>query len=194
MIEPAVASSDATNIETSIRRDGDHYVINAANWWSSGVAIRAAHHDVMGKTDRPAEASAAVADPGATDNQVSRWRRCCRGSLRRRAAWPCQVSDNVRSRRQHAARRGQGFEIAQGRLVPAASITACAPSARRRGAGEVVKRLVVGTAFGKKIIEYRSGSSASPEPAPYRDEPAAVLKAADMMDKVGNKDAQLRSP
>jgi alkylation response protein AidB-like acyl-CoA dehydrogenase len=42
MTEPQVASSDATNVETSIRRDGDHYVINGRKWWSSGRAIRAA--------------------------------------------------------------------------------------------------------------------------------------------------------
>ena len=42
MTEPLVASSDATNIETSIKRDGDHYVINGRKWWSSASATRAA--------------------------------------------------------------------------------------------------------------------------------------------------------
>src|SRR3979490_1459919 len=52
MTEPAVASSDATNIETSIARDGDHYVINGRKWWSSGVAApRRKIATVMGKTD-----------------------------------------------------------------------------------------------------------------------------------------------
>ena len=64
MTEPAVASSDATNIETSIRRDGDHYVINGRKWWSSGAGdTRCKVLIVMGKTDPTArEARAAVAD------------------------------------------------------------------------------------------------------------------------------------
>src|SRR5437763_1887916 len=52
MTEPAVASSDATNIETSIERDGDHDVINGRKWWSSGVGDpRCKIAIVMGKTD-----------------------------------------------------------------------------------------------------------------------------------------------
>ncbi|HWU12864.1 MAG TPA: acyl-CoA dehydrogenase family protein, partial [Caulobacter sp.] len=52
MTEPAVASSDATNIETRIERDGDHYVINGRKWWSSGVGDpRCKVAIVMGKTD-----------------------------------------------------------------------------------------------------------------------------------------------
>jgi acyl-CoA dehydrogenase len=52
MTEPAVASSDATNIESSIERDGDHYVINGRKWWSSGVGDpRCKIMILMGKTD-----------------------------------------------------------------------------------------------------------------------------------------------
>ena len=52
MTEPAVASSDATNIETRIERDGDHYVINGRKWWSSGVGDpRCKVAILMGKTD-----------------------------------------------------------------------------------------------------------------------------------------------
>ena len=52
MTEPEVASSDATNIATSIRRDGDHYVINGRKWWSTGVGDpRCKVAIVMGKTD-----------------------------------------------------------------------------------------------------------------------------------------------
>ena len=71
MTEPAVASSDATNIETSIKRDGDHYVINGRKWWSSGVGDpRCKVAIVMGKTDPSAAAPpAAVADPGAARHQ-----------------------------------------------------------------------------------------------------------------------------
>jgi acyl-CoA dehydrogenase len=52
MTEPAVASSDATNIECRIERDGDHYVINGTKWWSSGAGDpRCKVYIVMGKTD-----------------------------------------------------------------------------------------------------------------------------------------------
>ena len=67
MTEPAVASSDATNIQTRMERDGDHYVINGTKWWSSGVGDpRCAVAIVMGKTNpEGSRAFAAVADPGA---------------------------------------------------------------------------------------------------------------------------------
>ena len=57
MTEPAVASSDATNIEADIRRDGDSYVINGRKWWSSGVGDpRCKIAILMGKTDPTAAA------------------------------------------------------------------------------------------------------------------------------------------
>ena len=56
MTEPGVASSDATNIETTIRRDGDEYVVNGRKWWITGVADeRCEIFIVMGKTDIEAE-------------------------------------------------------------------------------------------------------------------------------------------
>ncbi|MSX02749.1 MAG: acyl-CoA dehydrogenase [Actinobacteria bacterium] len=59
MTEPDVASSDATNVETSIQRDGDHYVINGRKWWSSGAGRdRCKFSIVMGKTDPEARAHA----------------------------------------------------------------------------------------------------------------------------------------
>ena len=66
MTEPAVASSDATNIETRIERQGDHYVINGRKWWSSGVGDpRCKIMIVMGKnSSRRRPPQPAVADPG----------------------------------------------------------------------------------------------------------------------------------
>ncbi len=93
MTEPAVASSDATNIETSIKRDGDHYVINGRKWWSSGVGDpRCKIAIVMGKTDPDAAASlAAVADPGAAGRAGHQGRAHAAGvrlSTTRRTAMP----------------------------------------------------------------------------------------------------------
>ena len=68
MTEPAVASSDATNIEARIERDGDDYVINGRKWWTSGVGDpRCKILIFMGKTDpgEPRPLQAAVDDPGA---------------------------------------------------------------------------------------------------------------------------------
>src|SRR3546814_6537329 len=74
MTEPAVASSDATNIETRIERDGDDYVINGTKWWSSGAGDpRCKVAIVMGKTDFAAKRHAQqsmvlmpLAAPGVT--------------------------------------------------------------------------------------------------------------------------------
>ena len=66
MTEPAVASSDATNIQTSIVRDGGEYVINGRKWWISGAGDpRCRIYIVMGKTDPEAPKHSAVDDPGA---------------------------------------------------------------------------------------------------------------------------------
>ena len=93
MTEPAVASSDATNIETSIRRDGDHYVINGRKWWSSGVGDpRCKIAIVMGKTDPDAprhSQQSQILVP--LDAPGHRGRAHAAGvRLRRRAARPCR--------------------------------------------------------------------------------------------------------
>ena len=138
MTEPAVASSDATNIETCIERDGDHYVINGRKWWSSGVGDpRCKIVIVMGKTDPKAprhQQQSQIA--GAARRQGHQGREDAAGvRLRRRAARPRPgaARKRPRSRQQHPARRGQGVRDRAGTArVPAASITACAPSARPR--------------------------------------------------------------
>ena len=67
MTEPAVASSDATNIRSQIKRDGDHYVINGRKWWTSGAPDKRCKIMIfMGQTDPDGRAAQApVDDPGA---------------------------------------------------------------------------------------------------------------------------------
>ena len=67
MTEPAVASSDATNIRSSIKRDGDHYVINGRKWWTSGAPDKRCKIMIfMGQTDPDAPRS----------TSASRWCWC----------------------------------------------------------------------------------------------------------------------
>ena len=123
MTEPAVASSDATNIETSIVRDGDEYVINGRKWWSSGAMRPGCKvFIVMGKTDptaqRHAQQSMIIVPRDTPGVEIVR---------------PLQVFGSVDSPEGHAEIKltnvrvpvenmllgeGRGFEIAQGRLGP----------------------------------------------------------------------------
>ena len=199
MTEPAVASSDATNIETRIERDGDHYVINGRKWWSSGVGDpRCKIAILMGKTDPNApRASAAVADPGAARHQGHHGREDAAGvRLRRRAARPRPgaAGERPRSRQQNILLgEGRGFEIAQGRLGPGRIHHCMRTIGKAEEALEkMVKRLSSRTAFGKKIIEYSIWEQRIAEArTDIEMNRLLCLKAADMMDKVGNKTAQL---
>ena len=125
MTEPAVASSDATNIQSSIVRDGDEYVINGRKWWSSGArrsALQDLHLHGQDRSRQRRQAHAAVDDPGAA-RYAGRERSCatCRCSAtttRRTATWKsssrtcgCRSSNILLG-------EGRGFEIAQGRLGP----------------------------------------------------------------------------
>jgi acyl-CoA dehydrogenase len=199
MTEPAVASSDATNIETRIERDGDHYVINGRKWWSSGVGDpRCKIAIVMGKTDPNAPRhAAAVADPGAARHPGHHGREaCCRcsASTTRRTATPrccwrtcaCRPSNILLG-------EGRGFEIAQGRLGPGRIHHCMRTIGKAEEALEkMVKRLSSRTAFGKKIIEYSIWEQRIAEArTDIEMNRLLCLKAADMMDKVGNKTAQL---
>ena len=138
MTEPAVASSDATNIETRIEKDGDHYVINGRKWWSSGVGDpRCKIAILMGKTD-PKAAQA----PGSSRRSwfrstppASRSRRCCRCSattMRRTVTPRCCWKTFACRRRTSCSAKAAASRSRRAVSVRAASITACAPSARPR--------------------------------------------------------------
>ena len=112
MTEPKVASSDATNIESSIVRDGDHYVINGHKWWTLGhrrPALQDPHLHGQDRPEEPRPLQAAVDDPGAARHAGHQGApHADRVRLRRRAPRPRRgaVRERPRAGLQHAARRG----------------------------------------------------------------------------------------
>jgi acyl-CoA dehydrogenase len=198
MTEPAVASSDATNIETSIVRDGDDYVINGRKWWSSGVGDpRCKIAIVMGKTDptraRYEQQSQILVPLEAPGVKVARMLPVF-GYDEAPHGHADVILDNVRVPAGNLILgEGRGFQIAQGRLGPG-RIHHCM---RILGAAEVAlekmtRRLLSRVAFGKKIAEHSVWEQRIAE-ARIDVEMTRLLclKAADMMDKVGSKTAQL---
>ncbi len=198
MTEPNVASSDATNIETSIKREGDEYVINGTKWWSSGMGDpRCKIMIVMGKTDPNApkhQAQSQILVPadakGVTIEKmlpVFGFDDAPHGHARVRL-------ENVRVPVSNILLgEGRGFEIAQGRLGPGRIHHCMRTIGKAEEALEkMVRRLQSRTAFGKKIIEYSVWEERIAQArTDIEMNRLLCLKAADMMDKVGNKTAQL---
>jgi len=198
MTEPDVASSDATNIQTSIRRDGDGYVINGRKWWSSGVGDpRCKVAILMGKTDpdgsRHTQQSQILVPTDAPGFQVVRMLPVFGYDDAPHGHAEVVLRDVRVPRENLILGEGRGFEIAQGRLGPG-RIHHCM---RTIGAAEVglekmVERLLSRVAFGKRLSdqsvwEQRIGEAR----LDIEMSRLLCLKAANMMDKVGNKDAQL---
>jgi len=197
MTEPAVASADATNIECKIERDGDHYVINGRKWWSSGAGDpRCAVYIVMGKTDPNADVHAqqsmilVPADAeGVTIERhlpVFGYDDAPHGHMEIKL-------ENVRVPASNMLLgEGRGFEIAQGRLGPG-RIHDCMRTigAAERALELMIKRLMTREAFGKPVIKHSVWDSRIAQ-ARIDIESARLLtlKAAWMMDTVGNKVAR----
>ncbi|HWK01791.1 MAG TPA: acyl-CoA dehydrogenase family protein [Xanthobacteraceae bacterium] len=198
MTEPAVASSDATNIETSITKDGDHYIVNGRKWWSTGAGDpRCKIAIVMGKNDPKAERhkqqSQILVPFDAKGVKIVRMLPVF-GFDDAPHGHAEILLDHVRVPAANLILgEGRGFEIAQGRLGPG-RIHHCM---RTVGAAEaalekMVRRLSTRTAFGKKISEQSVWEQRIAE-ARIDIEMTRLLclKAADMMDKAGNKAAKL---
>jgi len=198
MTEPDTASSDATNIQTSIRRDGDHYVINGRKWWSSGVGDpRCKVAIVMGKTDpeapRHAQQTQILVPMDTPGIEVVRMLPVFGYDDAPHGHAEVVLRDVRVPVENVILGEGRGFEVAQGRLGPG-RIHHCM---RTIGAAEValekmVERLLSRVAFGKRLAdqsvwEQRIGEAR----LDIEMTRLLCLKAADMMDKAGNKAAQL---
>ncbi len=197
MTEPQVASSDATNIECSIKREGDEYVLNGRKWWSSGAGDpRCEIAIVMGKTDfeakRHAQQSMVLMELNAPGVEILRHLPVFGYDDAPHGHMEIQLT-NVRIPASNMLLgEGRGFEIAQGRLGPG-RIHHCMRTigVAEEALAKMVKRLQSRVAFGKTLSEHSVWEQRIAEARiDIESSRLLCLKAADMMDKVGNKAAQ----
>ena len=197
MTEPDVASSDATNIETSIRREGEEYVLNGRKWWSSGVGDpRCKIYIVMGKTAPGADVhhqQSQVLVPADTPGVKVVRMLPVFGFDDAPHGHAEVLLDNVRVPVGNMILgEGRGFEIAQGRLGPG-RIHHCMRTigVAERALELLCKRLMSRRAFGRRIIEFSVWEERIAN-ARIDIECARLLtlKAAWMMDVAGNKAAR----
>ena len=197
MTEPDVASSDATNIQTSIEKKGDHYLINGKKWWSSGAMNpKCKFFIVMGKSDKTAERhkqqSMIIVPANNPGVKILR---------------PLSVFGYMDSPHGHAEielknvkvpdqnlilGQGRGFEIAQGRLGPG-RIHHCMRliGAAQRTLEMMCKRVNEREAFGKKLKDYSSIRQDIAKSASEIEQARLLtFSAADNIDKNGIKRAK----
>jgi acyl-CoA dehydrogenase len=197
MTEPAVASSDATNIEASIVRSGDEYVINGRKWWSSGAGDpRCALYIVMGKTDPGAPAhrqqSMLLVPSAAQGIRVVRPLSVLGFDDAPHGHMEIELADVRVPVSSVLKGEGCGFEIAQGRLGPG-RIHHCMRliGLADRALGMMVRRLSSRVAFGAEIARQTVWQERIAESRCMIEQARLlVLKAAWLMDTVGNKVAR----
>jgi acyl-CoA dehydrogenase len=198
MTEPAVASSDATNIECLIKRDGDEYVINGRKWFTSGFSNeRCKIAIVMGKTDpdngnRHLQQSMILVPKDAPGLTIIR-NPTTFGYTDLPGGHPEILFDNVRVPAANILLgEGRGFEIAQGRLGPG-RIHHCMRfiGAAQRALELTCQRAESRTAFGVKLSEQGSlREDIAKSFCEIEQARLLTLMAADKMDREGNKEAR----
>ncbi|MDR2155302.1 MAG: acyl-CoA dehydrogenase family protein [Burkholderiaceae bacterium] len=197
MTEPTVASSDATNIECSIRREGSEYIINGRKWWSSGAGDpRCAIYIVMGKTDpnaaRHAQQSMILVPAGTPGVKIVRALTVFGQDDAPHGHMEIELKNARVPAENLLLGEGKGFAIAQGRLGPG-RIHHCMRSigAAERALELMCKRLNNRVAFGKAISTQGVWRERIAEARCMIEQARLLtLKAAYMMDTVGNKVAK----
>ena len=197
MTEPEVASSDATNIETSIIKDGDEYVINGRKWYTSGAMNENCKIlIVMGKTDTSAprhEQQSQILVPLDTKGVTVVRAMSAMGYLDEPIGHAEVLFENVRVPAENLILgEGRGFEIAQGRLGPGRihhcmRLIGCAQRALDMACERVEQRI----AFGQPLSKQQSvRESIAQMYCKIEQARLLTLKAADQMDRYGNKVAK----
>ena len=197
MTEPRVASSDATNIESSIRRDGDAYVLNGRKWWTSGAGSRHCRLFIfMGKTDveapRHRQQSMILVPRDTPGIRILRHLPVFGFDDAPHGHMEIDFKDVRVPAHNMLLGEGRGFEIAQGRLGPGRIHHAMRLiGVAERALEKMCRRVKVRTTFGRPIAEQSVTLERIAESRIRIDQARLlVYHAAWLMDTVGNKAAR----